>query len=112
MKETNIEELEEVSQYFKAFAHPVRLMILELLSKQKTCVNIAIVRELPVGRTTAFQHLKLLEKIGLITSSTSGPNTVYCINAAKYAAIAAAIKETVSLDTPNISCGQSSENTC
>ncbi len=73
-------ELQELSSLAKALSHPARLMILEYLAKQKVCVSGDITNEIPLSRTTVSQHLKELEKAGLIRGTVEGLNMNYCLN--------------------------------
>lgn len=94
----------QVSAYMKALAHPVRLAILELLARQDSCVNGAIVQELPVARSTTFQHLKLLEKMGLIKSETKGAHTYYCIDHEAYQDMVEQLAPYLNLDVQAFDC--------
>jgi ArsR family transcriptional regulator, arsenate/arsenite/antimonite-responsive transcriptional repressor len=74
------QELQNCSVLFKALAHPARLAILKYLAEIKTCITGDIADELPLGRTTVNQHLTELKEAGLITGTTSGAKTCYCLN--------------------------------
>ncbi|TRX72526.1 helix-turn-helix transcriptional regulator [Carboxylicivirga sp. M1479] len=74
------DDLQELSQLFKALGHPARLQILKFLSKQNTCFSGDINDIVPLGRTTVNQHIAELKKAGLIKSSTQGTKTNYCLN--------------------------------
>lgn len=76
-------ELQECSELFKALAHPARLAILKYLAATKTCITGDLADELPLGRTTVNQHLKELKDAGLITGTTEGVKTCYCLNLEK-----------------------------
>ncbi len=71
------------AELFKALAHPARLAILKYLAETKTCITGDIADELPLGRTTVMQHLKELKDAGLITGTTEGAKTCYCLNLEK-----------------------------
>ncbi len=76
-------ELQICSTLFKALAHPARLAILKYLAETKTCITGDLADELPLGRTTVNQHLKELKDAGLITGTTEGVKTCYCLNSGK-----------------------------
>ena len=76
-------ELRECSELFKALAHPARLAILKYLAETKTCITGDIADELPLSRTTVNQHLRELKDAGLITGTTEGAKTCYCLNLEK-----------------------------
>jgi ArsR family transcriptional regulator len=65
----------------KALSHPVRIYILQKLSKMNSCCYSGdLVDELPVGRSTLSQHLKELKYAGLIQGEINPPYIKYCIN--------------------------------
>jgi len=74
------EELQKCSELYKALAHPARLAILKYLAETRTCITGDIADELPLGRTTVNQHLKELKDAGLISGTTKGAMTCYCLN--------------------------------
>jgi ArsR family transcriptional regulator len=76
-------EFQKSSELFKALAHPARLAILKYIADTKTCITGDIADELPLSRTTVNQHLKELKDAGLITGTTEGVKTCYCLNLEK-----------------------------
>jgi ArsR family transcriptional regulator, arsenate/arsenite/antimonite-responsive transcriptional repressor len=76
-------EFQKRSELFKALGHPARLAILKYLADTKTCITGDIADELPLSRTTVNQHLKELKDAGLITGTTEGVKTCYCLNLEK-----------------------------
>ena len=76
-------ELQVYAEQFKALAHPARLAILKYLAETQTCITGDIADELPLSRTTVNQHLKELKDAGLITGTTEGVKTCYCLNPGK-----------------------------
>lgn len=77
------EEFQKSSELFKALGHPARLAILKFLAEARTCITGDIADELPLSRTTVNQHLKELKDAGLITGTTEGVKTCYCLNIEK-----------------------------
>ena len=73
-------ELQGYAGLYKALAHPARLAILRYLASSKTCITGDIAEKIPLGRTTVNQHLKELKDAGLITGTTEGVKTCYCLN--------------------------------
>lgn len=75
------EEIKEMAMLTKAMGHPVRLFILQKLSKMNSCCYSGdLVDELPVGRSTLSQHLKELKYAGLIQGEIEPPYIKYCLN--------------------------------
>ncbi len=71
-----------IAQLAKALGHPVRVRILRILAKRKTCVCGQLVDELPVAQSTVSQHLKVLKQAGLIQGEIDGPRVCYCVDPA------------------------------
>jgi len=64
----------------KAFGHPARIAILEILLKRDQCICGDLVDDLPLSQATISQHLKELKDVGLIEGSIEGRKICYCIN--------------------------------
>jgi len=71
---------EQLARYAKALGHPVRVYIMELLSKQTCCFSGDLAEDLPIARSTLSQHLKELKAAGLIQGTIEYPKIRYCIN--------------------------------
>ena len=76
------EQQNRVAELAKAFAHPARVAILQLLAERKACVCGDLVEELPLAQATVSQHLKELKRIGIIKGDIDPPRVCYCINEA------------------------------
>ena len=74
----------ELANIARALSHPVRIYILELLSKQTCCYTGDLAEELPVARSTLSQHFKELKRAGLIKGTTRPPKIMYCLNKEKW----------------------------
>ena len=75
------DEVQQIARISKALSHPVRVYILQKLSKMNSCCYSGdLVEELPVGRSTLSQHLKELKYTGLIQGEINPPYIKYCIN--------------------------------
>ncbi len=71
---------QKIARYAKALAHPVRVYVLELLSKQACCYSGDLSDDLPIAKSTLSQHLKELKDAGLIRGTIETPRIKYCIN--------------------------------
>jgi predicted transcriptional regulator len=82
MKKNNIlnNDQKRVAQLAKAMSHPVRIYVLELLSKQSCCYSGDLTEELPIAKSTLSQHLKELKNAGFIQGETEPPKIKYCLN--------------------------------
>jgi ArsR family transcriptional regulator len=78
-KATTLQQ-QKTARYAKAMGHPVRIYVLELLSKQACCYSGDLSDELPIAKSTLSQHLKELKDAGLIQGEIEAPKIKYCIN--------------------------------
>jgi ArsR family transcriptional regulator, arsenate/arsenite/antimonite-responsive transcriptional repressor len=69
-----------IANLAKAFAHPARVAILQMLARRQSCVCGDLVDELPLAQATVSQHLKELKRIGIIRGDVDPPRVCYCIN--------------------------------
>jgi len=74
------EEQKTMARFAKAMAHPIRLYVLDLLSKQSCCYSGDLTEVLPVAKSTLSQHLKELKDAGLIQGEIEAPKIKYCLN--------------------------------
>lgn len=70
----------KAARYAKAMGHPVRLYVLELLSRQSCCYSGDLTEVLPIAKSTLSQHLKELKEAGLIQGEIEAPKIKYCLN--------------------------------
>ena len=70
----------KIARYAKAMGHPIRMYVLELLSKQSCCYSGDLSEDLPIAKSTLSQHLKELKEAGLIQGEIEAPKIKYCIN--------------------------------
>ncbi len=69
-----------MARYAKAMGHPIRMYVLELLSKQSCCYSGDLTDVLPIAKSTLSQHLKELKDAGLIQGEIEAPKIKYCLN--------------------------------
>jgi ArsR family transcriptional regulator, arsenate/arsenite/antimonite-responsive transcriptional repressor len=80
VRETINKDQKKVARYAKALGHPVRIYVLELLSKQTCCYSGDLTDDLPIAKSTLSQHLKELKAAGLIQGTIEAPRIKYCLN--------------------------------
>lgn len=68
----------------KAFAHPARIAIIEILLKTNSCINGDLVSQLGLAQATISQHLRELKEIGIIQGTIEGTRVSYCINPVRW----------------------------
>ena len=69
-----------IARFAKAMSHPIRMYVLELLSKQTCCYSGDLTEVLPIAKSTLSQHLKELKDAGLIQGEIEAPKIKYCLN--------------------------------
>ena len=79
VKDKYTERQVRLARYAKALSHPVRIQILEILSKQSCCYSGDITNDLPIARSTLSQHLNELKEAGLIQGEFNPPKIKYCL---------------------------------
>lgn len=72
----------DLAAWAKALAHPARLSILATLGARGTCTCGEVVPVVGLAQSTVSQHLKVLRQAGLITGTTDGPRSCYCLDRA------------------------------
>src|SRR5210317_1400080 len=82
MEETEIlsEDQKTIARFAKSMGHPIRMYVLELLSKQTCCYSGDLTEVLPIAKSTLSQHLKELKDAGLIQGEIEAPKIKYCLN--------------------------------
>lgn len=73
-------EHKKAARYAKAMGHPIRMYVLELLSRQSCCYSGDLTEVLPIVKSTLSQHLKELKDAGLIQGEIEAPRIKYCLN--------------------------------
>lgn len=96
-KEVTTQKKEKIARYAKAMGHPVRVYVLDLLSKQACCYSGNLSDELPIAKSTLSQHLKELKDAGLIQGEIEAPKIKYCINKENWAEAQLLFKEFLKL---------------
>ena len=79
-EEVILDDQVAIARFAKAMGHPVRMYVLELLSRQSCCYSGDLTDVLPIAKSTLSQHLKELKDAGLIQGETEAPKIKYCLN--------------------------------
>lgn len=85
IKEIISEDQKRLARYAKALGHPVRVYVIQLLSKQSCCYSGDLSDDLPIAKSTLSQHLKELKDAGLIQGEIEAPKIKYCLNKENWA---------------------------
>lgn len=98
------DEHNRIAELAKAFAHPARVAILQLLAQKKACVCGDLVDELPLAQATVSQHLKELKRIGIIKGEINPPRVCYCINEVVWQEVRELFGSVLDTFIPNTCC--------
>jgi len=74
-----VERYSEMTEIFKALAHPARLKILATLRERECCVG-ELQRCLSLSQPNVSQHLKVLKKAGIIVGKRDKNKICYEIS--------------------------------
>lgn len=74
------EKHQKIARIAKAVSHPVRVYVLNFLSKKACCYSGDLTDILPIAKSTLSQHLKELKDAGLIQGELETPKIKYCLN--------------------------------
>jgi ArsR family transcriptional regulator, arsenate/arsenite/antimonite-responsive transcriptional repressor len=74
-------EIEDLTEVFKALSAPTRLRLVKLLNEHEgaLCVN-ALARRLDVSQSVVSQHLRILRQTGLVKSERCGSSVHYLLD--------------------------------
>lgn len=64
----------------KALGHPVRVMIMRILTEAGTCLSGSLAERVALAPSTVSEHLRMLKEAGLVQGSIDGPRRCYCVN--------------------------------
>ncbi len=73
-------EQNKIARIAKALGHPVRVFVIDFLSKQSCCYSGDLTDILSIAKSTLSQHLKELKDAGLIQGEIETPKIRYCLH--------------------------------
>ena len=77
MVDSNYKQYEDVAEFLKVLAHPVRLCIVKNLLKKGSCNVTNMHNCLGMPQSTISQHLQKLKSIGIIKGERNGLEISY-----------------------------------
>ena len=94
-----MDEIEELTEIFKALSDPTRLRLVKLLSASggALCVN-ALARRLDVSQSAVSQHLRVLRQAGLVRGERRGYFVHYSLDSDRVEQYKARLRETLGED--------------
>ncbi len=85
----------DLADFAKAMSHPARITIVKLLQDSDGAFCGQIVNALPLAQPTISQHLRELERVGIITATPQGPRICYRLNRSRIRNFCHAFSETL-----------------
>jgi len=94
-----MDEIEELTEIFKALSDPTRLRLVKLLSASggALCVN-ALAGTLEVSQSAVSQHLRVLRQAGLVRGERRGYFVHYSLDSDRLEQFKARMRETLGED--------------
>ena len=94
-----MDEIEELTEVFKALSDPTRLRLVKLLGDHEgaLCVN-ALASRLDVSQSAASQHLRVLRQTGLVKSERRGSSVHYLLDQDSLKQHRVKVRETLGAD--------------
>ncbi len=87
--------LEDATETLRAIAHPVRLLIIEMLYQRKAMTVTEIHEELDIEQAVASHHLRILKDKDVLTVRRDGKNSIYALAKPDFYEIMAVMLRTI-----------------
>lgn len=99
------QEAEAYAAWFRAFADPTRIRILNLLAQSEEPVCVCdIVAHFPLGQPTISHHLKVLRDVRFVFAERRGTFMYYRVNRACLEEFPEAARRILGLESPQTEC--------
>ena len=80
MNDIDIKELKSASNVLRSITHPLRIQILDFISKNEP-VNVSVIyKKLNLEQSVTSSHLSILRKDGFLLTSRDGKKIYYTVN--------------------------------
>ncbi|MBP7183887.1 MAG: helix-turn-helix transcriptional regulator [Saprospiraceae bacterium] len=80
----DIEFLESTTEKLRAIAHPLRLVLIDLLYKSGEMTVTEIYENLEIEQAVASHHLRIMKNQDIVKVSRSGKNSLYALTKPEY----------------------------
>lgn len=87
--------LEGATETLRAIAHPLRLLIIEMLHQRKAMTVTEIYEALGIEQAVASHHLRILKDKDVLIVRRDGKNSIYALAKADFYEIVAVMHRTV-----------------
>ena len=80
MNDIDVKELKSASNVLRAITHPLRIKIIDFISKNEP-INVSIIyKKLQLEQSVTSSHLSILRKDGFLITSRDGKKIYYSVN--------------------------------
>ena len=80
MNDIDVKELKSASNVLRAITHPLRIQILDFISKNEP-VNVSVIyKKLKLEQSVTSSHLSILRKDGFLLTARDGKKIYYSVN--------------------------------
>ena len=80
MNDIDVKELKSASNVLRSITHPLRIQILDFISKNEP-VNVSVIyKKLNLEQSVTSSHLSILRKDGFLLTSRDGKKIYYTVN--------------------------------
>ncbi len=83
----DIEQLEDATETLRAIAHPIRISIIDLLSREEKLSVTQIHETMKIEQAIASHHLRILKGKKIVRVNREGKNSFYSLANEEYYAI-------------------------
>lgn len=83
----DIEQLEDATETLRAIAHPIRISIIDLLSREEKLSVTQIHEAMDIEQAIASHHLRILKGKKIVRVNREGKNSFYSLANEEYYAI-------------------------
>lgn len=80
----DLEFLEQATEKLKAMAHPIRFVIIEMLSRENELTVTDIHEKLDIEQAVASHHLRILKNQNVVKVSRDGKNSFYSLTSTSF----------------------------
>jgi ArsR family transcriptional regulator len=92
MNDIDIKELKNASNVLRAITHPLRIQILDFISKNEP-VNVSVIyKKLDLEQSVTSSHLSILRKDEFLLTSREGKKIYYSVNSKRIEGVLKSIK--------------------
>lgn len=96
MKESfNLKFLEDATETLRAIAHPLRLLMIDMLYHKKAMTVTEIYEALDIEQAVASHHLRILKDKNVLTVRRDGKNSYYALAKEDFYTIVEVMKKAI-----------------